>query len=87
MHFPALYHLGYFGEGFGELLKLVKQDGILIGQIGKIHLALPMSLEQDLRPLIGQRIAIIRTDLPQEEYIIRVLTEETEREENDGEGG
>ena len=71
-----------YEEAAGHLLELAVLDGILIAHVGKVHLALPTSLEQSLRPLIGQRIAIIRTDLPQKEYLFRVLTEEPKNGEN-----
>jgi hypothetical protein len=66
-----------YEECCGYLSDLVENDSILIALIGKVHLALPMSLEHSLRPLIGQRIAILKTDLPEKEYIFRILTEET----------
>ena len=87
MHFPKLYRLDYFEEDVGPLHKLTEKDGILIALIGKVHLALPATLEKSLRPLIGQRIAVLRTDLPHKEYLFRVLTEEPEQVKNDGPGG
>jgi len=75
--------LAAYEEGAGDLLKLVKQDGIIVAHIGKVHLALPATLEQSLRPLIGQKIAILRTDLPHKEYIFRVLAEEPKQVEGD----
>ena len=67
-----------YEEAAGHLLKLVVKNGILIAHVGKVHLALPTSLEQSLRPIIGQKITILRTDLPQEEFLFRVLSEEVE---------
>jgi len=72
-----------FEEFDGPLKKLFDQDGALIALIGKNHLALPPELEQSLRPLLGRPIAIIRTDLPQREYIPLVLTQEPNCDKND----
>ena len=71
-----------YEEVVGDLLELVEKDGILVALIGKVHLALPANLEQSLRHLIGQKIAILRTDLPQKEFLFRVLKEEPNRLEN-----
>ena len=77
-----MYRLDYFEEIVGGLHELMEQNGALIAHIGKIHLALPPELEQSLRPLLGRTIAIIRTDLPQREYIFRVLTQEPNCDKN-----
>jgi hypothetical protein len=68
--------LAAYEEDVGDLTELVMQDGILFALIGKVLLALPAYMEQSLRPLIGQRIAILRTDLPQREYLFHILAEE-----------
>jgi len=78
--------LAAYEEGVGNLRELVIQDGMLIARLGKVNIALPMSLEQSLQPLIGRRIAILRTDLPQKEYLFHVLGEEPKHEENDWKG-
>ena len=66
-----LYHLGYFEEAVGTLCKLIEHEGFLTAQIGHVRLALPPYLEPDLRPLIGFRLAILRTDIPGKNYIFR----------------
>jgi len=71
--------LAAYEEGAGDLLALVKQDDIIVAHIGKARLALPATLEQSLRPLIGHWIAILRTDLPQREYLFRIRIEEPEQ--------
>jgi len=70
--------LSAYEEGVGDLRELINQDGILIALIGKVHLALPANMEHSLRPLVGQKVAILRTDLPHREYIFRVLSQEVE---------
>ena len=66
-------HLSNWEECFGFFSELTSKDEMLIAHVGKIHLALPLSQEQSLRPLIGQTIAIIRTDIPKKEYLFRIL--------------
>jgi hypothetical protein len=73
--FADFYRLDHYEEARGQLEALQDRDGFLVAKIGKVHLALPATLEQRLRPHISQRIAILRTDLPQE-YLFRILTEE-----------
>jgi hypothetical protein len=79
--------LAPFEECVGLLKELSEQDGVLVALLGKIHLALPLDMEEKLRPVVGQRIAILRTDLAQKEYLFRVLTEEPEHVKDDGPGG
>ena len=69
-----------YEEGCGYLHDLVEQDNILVALIGKVQLALPMTLEQCLRPLIGKRISILRTDIPEKQYLYRIIAEELNRE-------
>ena len=71
--FREIRRLSLYEECAGPLGELTGRDGTLIALIGKIHLALPAELEQSLRPLIGKPMTIIKTDLPQKEYIFRVL--------------
>ena len=77
--YPSKTHrLACFEEAAGVLHEIVEQDDALIALIGKIHLALPFDMEQSLRPLIGQSLSILRTDLPEKPYLYRVLTQEDE---------
>jgi len=76
-------HLALYEETVGLLNELIEKDGILVTHIGKIHLALPSDLELSLQPLIGQRIAILRTDLPRRQYLFRVLVKEPNLEKKE----
>jgi hypothetical protein len=87
MTYAEARRLAAYEEGVGNLLELVEEDGILVALIGKVLLALPATMEESLRPLIGKRIAILRTDLPKKEYLFRVLREGPNHEEGDGMGG
>jgi hypothetical protein len=74
-----LHHLSQFEEAAGVLHEIIVEDDILVAHIGKIHFALPLNLEQNLRPLIGQRVAVLRTDLPNKSYLYRVLAQDGEQ--------
>lgn len=50
-----------------------KQEDAVAVRIGKIHLALPLEMEESLKPLIGQRISILRTNIPEKPYLFRLL--------------
>ena len=78
MHPSKMYRLAYFEEAAGILHEIMEQDGALIAFIDKIHLILPLDMEESLRPLIGQTITIIRTDLSEKPYLFRVLAQEGE---------
>jgi hypothetical protein len=50
----------------------IEEDG-LIATVGNVNLILPREIEPDLRPFMGKRIAILRTDIPHKLYIIRTV--------------
>ena len=70
-----LYRLSDFEEGVGPFLELAKEEDILVARVGKINLALPVELEDKLRPLVGQRIAILKIGLPGKDFLFRVIKE------------
>ena len=78
LYLSKAHRLSYFEEAIGSLHGLTEQDGAVIALIAKLHLALPAELEQNLRPLIGQRISIIHTDIPDKQYLYRVFTHDGE---------
>lgn len=80
-----MYRLDYFEEIVGVLHEIMDQDDTLIAIIGKIHLVLPSELGQSLRPLIGQKVAILRTDIPDKRYLFRVIPEESGFNQSDPE--
>lgn len=75
--FRETLRLSLYEECLGPLGSLTCRDGTLIASIGEIQLALPAELEQSFRPLIGQRIAILRTDIPGKQYLFRVIPKES----------
>jgi hypothetical protein len=68
------YRLACFEEAVGILHDLTENEGILVADVGKVHLTLPLKLKESLWPLVGQRISILHTDLPKKEYLYRVLS-------------
>ncbi|MCJ7445120.1 MAG: hypothetical protein MUO26_11455 [Methanotrichaceae archaeon] len=61
-----------FEEIVGELHELANTDG-LTARIGNVSVILPREMEPELRPFIGSRIGILRTDIPKKEFLFRVL--------------
>ncbi len=70
------YHLSAFEEVLGVLNELHIENHSLIAQIGKIHLVLPLELEEKLRPYIKRRVGVLRTDIPGKLYLIRVFPDQ-----------
>jgi hypothetical protein len=70
------YRLSLFEEASGPFHELSAEQEMLVARVGKIYLALPHEKEAELRPLIGQRITILHTDIPNKSYIFRILTKE-----------
>ena len=64
-------------EAYGTPTELaVEQDqGVVCLEMGENTLVFPLGMEHKLRPFMGRRIGIIRTDLLDEEYIVRVIDE------------
>jgi hypothetical protein len=65
--------LAPFEEAVGELRDLNDNDGVTNAMIGKLVLMLPLDMAEKLRPLLGSRIAILRTDIPGKQYLYRIL--------------
>ena len=80
MYPSKIYRLSLFEEAAGLLHELLVEPEMLIASVGKIHLMLPQEMESSLRPLIGQRIAILHTDIPEKSYIFQVLADEPTNE-------
>jgi hypothetical protein len=74
-HQLGLNCLGFYEEAVGTLHGIDVDHGLLIAQISKVILALPIELEAKLAPLIGTRIEILRTDILGKEYLVRSFPE------------
>lgn len=73
--------LSPYEECSGPFADLAIEEGGLVARVGKVNLILPLEMEADLRPFLGKRIAILRTDIQLRQYIIRAVCLEG------GEGG
>ena len=51
-------------------------EGLLIGRFGTITIAIPFDMEDRIRPFVGQKLALLRTDIPEKPYLFRVLDRE-----------
>ena len=87
MHPSKIYRLSQYEEGAGVLHELIEKDDILVAHIGKIHFVLPLDMEESLRPLIGQKITILHTNIPDNLYLFRVLAKDREVNPNELESG
>ena len=80
LHPSKIYRLDCFEEAAGVLHELTEKEDVIIAHIGQILLSLPLVMKQSLRPLISQRVTILRTDIPDKAYIFRVLSQENANE-------
>jgi hypothetical protein len=64
-----------FMEQNGPFVRLEEQEGELLAEIAKQIVVLPLELKDSLTPLLGRRIALLRTDIPGREYLFRILPE------------
>lgn len=58
-------------EAVGFFRELVSDGGGLLAEIGPLTVYLPLELEDELRPNVGKKIAILRTDDSARSYRIR----------------
>jgi hypothetical protein len=68
-----IYSLRIYEEVVGPFLELKEDQGSIIARIGKLSVILPECMKETLKIHLCQRIAILRTDLPDKPYLIRVL--------------
>jgi len=68
--------LAEYEEVAGYLKELWIDNESLIAMIGSISVILPTDFKKDLEPLVGQRVTVLRTDIPTQRYIVRVLSDE-----------
>lgn len=70
----SLYHLHPYEEAVGPLTELKGGEGLFTARIGRLNIVLPEEMKETLKHHIGQRIAILRTDLPDKPYLLRALS-------------
>jgi hypothetical protein len=59
----------------GPFIRLEEREGELLAEIAEHIVVLPLELKDALTPLMGHRIAMLRTDIPGRDYLFRVLPE------------
>lgn len=63
-------------------------DGLLIARFKTIAIAIPSEMEDRIRPFIGKKMGLLRTDIPEKQYLIKLLEQETTfQEKKDQHGG
>ena len=72
--------LGIWEEGVFVLNNLEVKEGALFAGFNKIVLALPLEMEEKLRPYIGKRVSLLHTDIPGKQFLIRVISDQENNE-------
>jgi hypothetical protein len=65
--------LNPYEKAVGELKGFKEAAGTIFAVVGNIVLALPLELKEALSPLVGRRIGILRTDIPNKLYLVREI--------------
>lgn len=65
-----VYRLGFYEESVGDLHNVREADGYILASIGPAVVVLPHELGAELKPLIGSRIGILRTE---QDYRLRIF--------------
>lgn len=73
-HQQEITWLSPYEEADGTLYELIVDDEFMRARLSGMVLVLPREMDSKLRPFLGTRIGILRTDLPGEEYLVRSLT-------------
>jgi hypothetical protein len=73
----SMHILEPYEEVVGRLLEVSSDRAFLIARFGKISIGLPLEMDNLIRPLVGQEIKILRTDLPQKQYLIRTSSSQS----------
>lgn len=65
--------LGLWEEEVSTLNNLEVREGVLFAGFNKNVLALPLEMEEKLRPYIGKRLGLLHTDIQGKQFLIRVI--------------
>jgi hypothetical protein len=65
-----VYRLRAYEEALGILQELEEEEGYIRAKIGPVIIALPSEMGERLKPLVGQRIGVLRTE---QDYRLRVF--------------
>ena len=66
-----------YEEIVGTFDELSIAEGLLVARFRTIAIALPLEMDDRIRPFVGQKIGILRTDIPEKPYLFRLLDQET----------
>lgn len=77
-----LLRLGPWDEVRGILNSL--DEDCLYATISTYTIAFPADIMHAIKPFLGKRMAILRTDLPQKTYLFRILDDEPNHAERAG---
>jgi hypothetical protein len=65
-----------YEEIVGTLEALEYIDGLLIASFRSTKIFIPTDMDDRIRPSVGQKVAILRTDIPSKQYLFRLLDQE-----------
>jgi hypothetical protein len=71
--FKRVRFLEPYEEIVGTLEELSFIEGLLVGRFGTKTIAIPKDMEDRIRPYIGKKLALLRTDIPEKQYLFRIL--------------
>lgn len=71
------HRLQFYEEVVGRLIELKDEGEGTIALIGKETIWFPEYVKEDLSDYVGQRIAVLRTDIKDKAYLIRTLPFDT----------
>ena len=60
----------------GPFIRLEEREGELLAEIGEHIIVLPIKLKDVLTPLLGHSIALLATDIPGKELLVRELAKD-----------
>ena len=66
----SFHHLRPYEEAVGQLSELEEDQDSTIARIGQLSFILPQGMNEKLKHFLGQRIAILRTDLLDKPYLV-----------------
>jgi hypothetical protein len=70
----AIVVLKPYEEIAGRLIFIEDYQGMLVAKLSDIRVVLPLGTKDELSEFLGRHVAIIRTDIPNREYIIRLIS-------------
>jgi hypothetical protein len=62
-----------YEEVWGRLTDLAEDSSSLLAVIGQVRVRLPLEMKSKLEPLLGYRVALLRTDLASQDYRCRMI--------------